>query len=63
MTNTNTTRPVTVGDLIGWLTSLNPDLPVQIAVNQEYQQEVLFSDLQGVVTNDPNFPPYVLIGE
>lgn len=59
--NDNFFRAVTVGDLIAFLSKFDRDLPVQISMNQEYQNELMQSDLVGLMTQG-NYT-YVLIGD
>lgn len=62
MTNTtNYDRALTVAELINWLGTFDPNLPVHMAMNQEYQNEVTEHDLTGIIYDDG--APYVLIGE
>ena len=59
MTNTNN-LPMTVADLIAALQTFDPNLPVEMAMNNEYQCEVQHGDVR--LVTDTNFT-YVLIGE
>lgn len=64
MTNTHNTSDnvMTVADLIARLQTFDPALPMQMAMNQEYQWAIRTGDVQ-LVTDDTRTGPYVLIGE
>jgi hypothetical protein len=52
---------VTVRDLMKFLENLPGSMPVEMAMNQEYQNEVCMGDLRVVPRGDGT--SYVLIGE
>lgn len=59
MTNDNNT-PMTVGDLITALQNFDPSLPVEMAMNNEYQWALSHGDVRQVTDTNST---YVLIGE
>lgn len=59
MTNDNNT-PMTVGDLIAALQTFDPSLPVEMAMNNEYQWALSHGDVRQVTDTNSS---YVLIGE
>lgn len=59
MTN-NDTLPMTVADLIAALQQFDPNLPVEMAMNNEYQWAVSHGDVRQVTDTNTT---YVLIGE
>ena len=59
MTNNDNTQ-MTVADLIAALQQFDPSLPVEMAMNNEYQCEVLHGDIRQVTDTNST---YVLIGE
>lgn len=60
MTNNNDSTTMTVGDLIAALQKFDPALPVEMAMNQEYQWAIRPSD---ITLDTRNGSPYVLIGD